>query len=37
MSNKTQHVDYDYTNVSVPQSGRKSTLSMFMVMQLSTE
>ena len=32
MSNKNQKVDYDYTNSAVSGSGRKSTLSMFMVM-----
>ena len=32
MSNSNQHQDYDYTSTPVPKSGRKSTLSMFMVM-----
>ena len=32
MSKKSQHVDADFTNSPVDRSGRKSTLSMFMVM-----
>ena len=32
MSKNKQHVDYDYTASSVEKTGRKSTLSMFMVM-----